>query len=123
MPPATRQQFRGWQRQWGKSGKTLRLLDDGGNRVRFQVIASDADIVDPNALLGEDGREQSVVEALNSGLDIDYGGFTPLPSTVNAGSKFDDEYGAKFTAIKRRDNPVDFTVKLWLIKIVQGVDK
>lgn len=125
MPPAIRQQFRAWQRQWRKSGKTLRLLDNGGNRVTFQVLASDADVVDPAALLGEDPRELTVVEALAGGLgvDVDYAGFTPLPDSVRSGSIVDDELGGKQKVVKRRDNDCDFSTKLWLIKIVPGIDK
>jgi hypothetical protein len=124
MPPAIRQQFRGWQRQWAKSGKTFRLLDDGGNRVTIQGIASDAEEVDPNALLGADPRELSQVEFLGAGFDIDYAGFAPLPDSVRSGSVLDDEYGQKYKAVRRKkNNTIDFVVDVWLQKIVAGIDK
>ena len=123
MPPAIRQQFRGWQRQWSKSGKTFRLLDDGANRVKFQGIASDAEDVDPEALLGADPRELAAVEFLSGGFDIDYGSFMPIPDTLKSGSIVDDEYGQKYKAVKRKkNNTIDFVTDVWLQKIVAGVD-
>ncbi len=70
-------------------------------------------MVDPALELGYDPRELSIIECLND----------DAPETDVSQIQFQDVVAKnKWKVVRREDNPADFTVRYWVVKIVPGKD-
>jgi hypothetical protein len=86
-----------------------RLAPAGG---KFTALLQINPMVEIPSALVEDPREKALAEALRC---------PSLPAIVKS-ERLKDPQGNLWGVWSREDNPADFGVKFWLVKIVPGVD-
>ena len=67
--------------------------------------------IDPTMELGSDWRELSTLQVLRENLPA-----------VASQDRIKDSAGQLWKVVRREDNPGDFSVKLWVVKVVSGKD-
>ncbi len=97
----------GWSVLADICGHDLAILEPGGGSLR--AVLTVLPPFESGLGLGSDLREVTRAEIT-----------APLPQNVKMSTRLQDQdSGETWKVVKREDNPADFTVALWLVKITE----
>src|SRR5437867_1046583 len=100
-------------------GETFTVMSGAATGKAFPAILMPFAALDPRMELGRDPREYASLQCLRD----DYpDGIESQDSIKSGGSDPSDPALYSWRVVDRDDNPGDFAVKLFLVKIVEGKD-
>lgn len=106
-------QVEGFCSQLEVDGRRFRQVGNAPNATDFYGLLTPAASIDPRLELGSDLRELSTLECLN----IDASPWGAAPDIAQQDRLLDVMANATWRVVKRENNPADFTVKFWVVKI------
>lgn len=96
----------GFAVQLDVDGRDLQLIDPAGGTLRALMAVLPE--IDPALELGADIREVCKAQILS-----------PAPANIAANGRVKADDGQLWKIVKRVDNPADFTIDLYLVKITE----
>jgi hypothetical protein len=109
----------GFEARLEEFGELITVTSGAAVQATFTAIVMPFPAVDPNMPLGFDWRELSTIQCLRD----DFPDGIEAEDTVKQGGT-DPSSPILYTwrVVRKDDNPADFAVKLWVVKVVENVD-